>query len=183
MIITNDNGNVSGRARKGNYEGWRQDNPRLNEVEAWPKGQFPKADHTRFRECGCLVCSLAVLLRHYRIEKTAEEELFNPWILNQRLIKCGAFTPEADLELEDIRKLYPLKYTGSVPYSREALREAVEEGSLCLITVPGIHAEKHFTALLRLTPDDAVVFDPLCGEKKLSEYDEVREIRRFIPTC
>ena len=29
-------------------------------------------------------------------------------------------------------------------------------------------------------PNDAVVFDPLCGEKKLSEYDKICDIRVFM---
>ncbi|MCR5577381.1 MAG: hypothetical protein K6F56_10265 [Oscillospiraceae bacterium] len=162
-------------------EYWRQDDPRLNEAEAWPKTDFPDAEYTYFRECGCLVCALAVLLRHHGLEDNAEDA-FDPWLLNRRLIACGAFTSGADLELEEIRKLYPLIYAGATPYTREALVRLAENGSPCLITVPGIRADRHFTALLCLTPDDAVVFDPLCGERKLSEYARVCEIRAFRRT-
>ena len=103
------------------YKNWRQDDPRFNREEAWPEAQFPDAEYRRFRDAGCLVCALAVMLRHAGLEKEADEDLFNPWILNRRLIDCGAFTPAADLELLDIRKLYPLEYLGDVPYSRDAL--------------------------------------------------------------
>ena len=126
------------------YNNFRQDAPGLNEAEAWPKSVFPDADYTFFRECGCLICALAVMLRHTGIERNADEKQFNPWILNQRLIACEAFTPAADLKLQDIRKLYPLQYMGSVSYTREALDQMVESGSPCLITVPGILSEKHF---------------------------------------
>lgn len=152
----------------------RQDDPRLNEAEAWPRSAFPEAEYTYFRECGCLVCALAALLQRHGYEDGAA---FDPWVLNQRLAACGAFTPSADLELEEIRRLYPLAYTGQTPYSREALTQLAESGALCLITVPGTRAERHFTALLRLTPDDAVVFDPLCGERILSGYERICEIR------
>ena len=161
------------------YETFLQTNPQLNEEEAWPAHRFPEADYRYFRECGCLICSLSVLLLESGLEENTEEKPFNPWILNQRLIACGAFTPSADLELADIQKLYPLRYCGSLPYSREALEHSVKSGSLCLITVPGIHADRHFTAVLRLVANDAVVFDPLCGEKNLSDYDQVCEIREF----
>lgn len=161
---------------------WRQDDPRLNERQAWPKDVFPAADYTWFRECGCLVCSLAVLLLHSGLEKNTEEVPFDPWILNQRLIACGAFTPAADLDLGDIQKLYPLRYEGSVPYSWDTLKQLTESGSLCLLTVTGNRSPRHFTAVLVLTEDDAVLFDPLCGERKLREVDRVCEIRAFRRT-
>ena len=90
------------------YKNWRQDDPRFNREEAWPEAQFPDAEYRRFRDAGCLVCALAVMLRHAGLEKEADEDLFNPWILNLRLIDAGAFTPAADLELSEIGRLYPL---------------------------------------------------------------------------
>ena len=92
------------------FDHWRQDAPWLNEAEAWPKALFPDAEYHSFRECGCLVCALAVMLKSSGLENASEEARFNPWVLNQRLITCGAFTPAADLELENVRKLYPLEY-------------------------------------------------------------------------
>ncbi len=64
------------------YRTWRQDDPRYNVREAWPEASFPEAAYHYFREAGCLVCSLAILLRHHDIEKEADEEKFNPWILS-----------------------------------------------------------------------------------------------------
>lgn len=161
------------------YRKWRQTDTCFNRLQAWPAQQFPLAEHHMFRDCGCLVCSLAVMLRHHNIEKTADENQFNPWILNRRLIDCGAFSPEADLELEDIRKLYPLEYLGALPYSREELMRIAEKSFPCLITVPGKNSENHFLALYQVLDDDAAVYDPLCGERKLSSYEKVREIRVF----
>ena len=161
------------------YLNWRQTDPCFNEAPAWPAEQFPEATHHYFRSCGCLVCSLAVILRHFDIEKVADERLFNPWVLNQRLIECGAFDAAADLELADIDRLYPLTYLGVVPYSPDALRDAVRKGQLCLVAVPGIRSGKHFMALCGLTGDDAVVYDPLCGQRRLSSYEHVYNIRVF----
>lgn len=160
---------------------WLQTNPSFNREVAWPAKQFPDADYRYFGDCGCLICALAVMLRSSGIEKEDDESLFNPWILNQRLLDCGAFSPAADLELSCINRLYPLAYLGEIPYSRESLVQIVEKGLPCLITVPGEKAEKHFTALISLLQDDAIVFDPLRGEQRVSAYDQIFEIRVFQP--
>lgn len=163
------------------YLTWLQTNPGFNQAEAWPAERFPDAEFRYFREAGCLVCALAVMLRHFSIEQAANESLFNPWILNQRLIECGAFNPAADLELSHIGRLYPMEYLGAVPCSGNALARFAENGFPCLVTVPGEKAARHFTALLEPLPEDAIVFDPLCGEKRLGMYDRICEIRVFRP--
>lgn len=161
------------------YLGWLQTDPRYNQVEAWPEAQFPHATYRYFAECGCLVCALAVMLRHYGIEKTQDEERFNPWVLNERLIACGAFYSDADLELVNVDRLYPIEYMGAMPYSRETFATVAREGLPCLVTVPGVNASTHFLALLGLVGDDAVVYDPLYGQRLLSTYDRVLELRVF----
>lgn len=122
-----------------------------------------------------------MMLRHYGIEKAEDESLFNPWVLNQRLIDCGAFYPTANLELARIDRLYPLEYLGAVPYVRDTLVQLAQDGLPCLITVPGVNASRHFTALYALTEDDVVVMDPLFGERSLSSYEQVHDIRVFRP--
>lgn len=169
------------RKTERTYIRWRQTEPRFNRVEAWPVQLFPDTDYRYFRDCGCLVCALAVMLRHSGTEKEEDERLFDPWILNQRLIDCGAFTPAADLELSYINRLYPLEYLGPIPYTREALVQIMERGLSCLVTVPGEHGDRHFTAPLFTTPDDVIVFDPLIGERRLSAYNRICEIRVFRP--
>lgn len=171
--------NTRGRKTERAYIHWRQADLRFNQAEAWSAQQFPEADYRYFRDCGCLICALAVMLRHSGIEKEEDESLFNPWILNRKLIDCGAFTPAADLELSYINRLYPLVYWGSIPYSREALLQIVEKGLPCLVTVPGEHAARHFTTPLFTLPDDAIVFDPFSGMQRLSAYDRICEIRIF----
>ena len=161
------------------YLDWKQDDARLNRAEAWPASLFPDATYHYFRDCGCLVCALAVMLRHCGAEEEEDEGLFNPWVLNARLINCGACDSAADLELGGVNRLYPLEYAGSVPYSWDALAMTVERGLPCLVAVPGNKAAKHFTTLLDVLEDDAVLFDPSCGERRLSSYDLVCEIRVF----
>ena len=169
------------RKTERSYNHWRQKELRFNRAEAWPAERFPDADYRYFRDCGCLVCALAVMLRHSGTEKEEDERLFDPWILNKRLIDCGAFTPAADLELFCISRLYPLEYVGPIPYAREALVQIMEQGLPCLVTVPGVHGDRHFIAPLFTLPDDVIVFDPLIGEQKLSAYKRICEIRVFRP--
>ena len=161
------------------YLDWRQDDARLNRAEAWPASRFPDATYHYFRDCGCLVCALAVMLRHCSAETETDEALFDPWVLNQRLVECGAFDSSADLELDRIGRLYPLEYVGEVPYARDELAKAARDGSPCLVTVPGNRARRHFTTLLRVLGDDALVYDPLCGTARLGSYDRPCEIRVF----
>ena len=160
-------------------DGFRlQTDPRLNEGEAWPAERFPEARYHWFRDCGCLVCALSALLRHHGLETS---ETFSPWELNRRLIDAGGFTPAADLRIGSISRLYPLEYREPVPYSREELVRIAGQGFPCLVTVPGVRGERHFLALLRLLPEDALVFDPLTGLRRLGEYPRVCEIRWFRP--
>jgi len=163
------------------YRSWNQDLPWLNEEEAWPAALFPDAQYHYFADCGCLVTSLAVMLRRFRIEPETDEALFNPWILNRRLIEAGAFFPSADLDLRRISRLYPLEYDGQIPYSRETLVRLWETGNPFLVTVPGVRAPRHFIAPDQLTEDDLTVFDPLWPKKRLSEYETVCELRVFVP--
>ena len=165
------------------YMTWLQTDPGLNRAEAWSAEQFPDAAYRFFRDAGCLVCSLAVMLRHCGVEQAADDCPFDPWILNQWLIGCGAFSPAADLELAYISRLYPMEYLGALPYSEDALVRAGASGLPCLVAVPGEKAARHFTALLELLPEDAIVFDPICGEKRLSTYDRICELRVFSPAA
>ena len=169
--------------RRSQYNHFLMSDPRYNEREAWPREQFPDADYTYMKDCGCLICSLAVLLCCHGIETETDEARFNPWILNERLIACGAFYPSGNLEMDDVSRLYPVEYCGPEDYSMELLAERVREGRLCMVTVPGKKGELHFMAVLRMIEKDAVtdavIFDPEMGERLLSEYDRVTMIRTY----
>ncbi|MDO5134221.1 MAG: hypothetical protein Q4D81_14760, partial [Eubacteriales bacterium] len=161
------------------YKSWIQAEYCYNVSEAWPKELFPEAKYTLFRECGCLVTSMAIMLRHFGIEKEENELLFNPWVFNQRLIAENAFLPSADLNIEEIRKLYPLVYIGYLPYSKENLLMVIRTGQPFLITVPGVRGARHFVVPDHLTEDDMAVIDCAWEKKFLSEFDEILEIRVF----
>ena len=162
------------------FRNWRQDDPRFNESEAWPSPLFPEADYHYFRDCGCLICSLAIMLRLHHIEEEDCEDRFNPWILNQRLIECGAFSPGADLYMDMICKLYPIEYGGYIRYSREMLIRLLKDGALCLITVRGKIGVRHYVVFDKLAGDDVMVIDPDKGSRLLSTYANVFEIRPFF---
>lgn len=161
------------------YRGWTQDAAELNEREAWPAELFPEATWHYFKQAGCLISSLAIMLRRFGIEKEQDPEQFNPWILNERLIEAGAFTPGADLIVEDIKKLYPLEYVGVLPYSRKSLVRLIEMGNPFLITVPGVRGARHFVVPDELTDDDLRIIDPGWSKPLLSEFDVILELRVF----
>lgn len=159
-----------------------QNNPRYNEREAWTAERFPDAQYHYFRDSGCLVCSLAFLLRYHGFEKETNTDIFNPWTFCERLIENQAFSPGADLEIAAVSRLYPIGYLGVIDYSREALIDSVRSGYACLIVVRGKNGPFHFIVLEELTEDDAIVFDSKAGQRYLSEYAEVYQIRLFRRT-
>ena len=161
------------------YKKWKQTDAYLNEKPAWPASQFPDAHHHYFSESGCVVTALAVMLRHYHIETQEDPNKFNPWTLNERLIRCGAFNASADLMIADIDLLYDLEYMGIIPYSREKIKEVYQSGEPFLITVPGINAPRHFIAPDYLTEDDMAVIDSASEKRFLSEYEKVLELRVY----
>lgn len=162
------------------YRNWRQADERYNQEEAWPASLFPEAKFHIFRECGCLITSLAIMLRHFGIEKEGDEELFNPWILNERLIRAGAFDPAGNLILSDLNKLYPIEYIGSTAYTEEGLKKAVASGEPFLITVPGIRGEHHFIVPDHMEGDDLATIDCAWEKEYLSQFDTICELRLFM---
>ena len=143
-----------------------------------PKISEPASGNSRFPHAVPDQSALAVMLERCGLE-TANAGRFDPWVLNERLIGCGAISPAADLELSFIHCLYPLEYLGAAPFTESALRRIAEEGTPCLVTVPGTNAERHFAAFLRLAPEGAFVFDPLCGERMLDLRGRICEVRAF----
>ena len=162
------------------YREWTQLSERFNEAEAWTENLFPDAEYRFMKEAGCLVVSLAIMLRYFGIETEEDEELFNPMILNERLIAVGAFDSAADLYLKHINKLYALDYIGSMGYSDERVQMLIQRGNPFLICVPGVRGDKHFVAFDGICADgDIAVTDPAGDKARLSEYDKVLELRVF----
>ncbi|WP_044912753.1 hypothetical protein [Butyrivibrio sp. WCE2006] len=162
-----------------NYRDWIQSDPQYNKEEAWPSSIFPKAKYHFFKETGCLVTSLAIMLRHFGIEKEEDEEKFNPWILNKRFIEKELFTESADLELNYIDRVYPIEYKGRFPFSFEKLKELYESGQPFLLTVPGVKGERHFIVPDELIDDNLTVIDCAWQKKYLSDFNTICELRKF----
>ena len=161
------------------YRTWNQNDPAFNREEAWPAAQFPDSTFHFFHESGCLITSLAIMLRHYGIEKETDPARFNPWILNQKLIRNGLLDSMADLHLYRIREVYPLEYVDSLPFTWEDMRELYLKGDPFLITVPGFRAARHFIVPDHLTETDMGIIDCAWGYEYLSEFDIVHELRIF----
>ncbi len=161
------------------YRTWKQTDPAFNEKEAWPKEQFPGASYHYLKYTGCLLTSLAILLRHYGFVQETDEAKFNPWILHEQLVEAGVYDHLADLHLERLHRLYPLEYCGVVRYSREALQRLSASGEPFLIVVPGIIGARHFIAPDRFEGDAFAVFDPARTTRFLEEYENVLELRSF----
>jgi hypothetical protein len=82
-------------ATAGNdYTQWRQSDPAWNQSEAWPASEYPNATTRYMSGGGCLVTSIAMLLRQYNIVTTSDVNSFNPWICNENEnCKCKLDTP------------------------------------------------------------------------------------------
>ncbi len=161
------------------YKFWKQTNPAWNEKEAWTKEQFPHANYHYVRDTGCVLTSLAIMLRHFGIEKETDEQRFNPWILHERLLAANVYDDVADLRLQKVFRLYPIEYCGIVPYSKETLDRTAASGEPFLIVVPGKIGPRHFIAPDHPEGDTFTVFDPDSEKHALDEYDSVLELRIF----
>ena len=116
------------------YTQWRQGDSEWNQEEAWPASQYPNASMRWMRQAGCLVTSVAMLLRHYNVVVTSDVNAFNPWICNNALKAAGAFTSGADMYWDGVRKAYPgFVYKGSATYSKATLASLYSQGYACIV--------------------------------------------------
>ena len=162
------------------YREWTQLSEKFNKTEAWQEDLFPDAEYRFMKEAGCLIVPLAIRLRSFGIETEDDEELFNPMILNERLIEVGAFDSAADLYLNYINKLYALDYIGPMGYSDKCLQMLIQRGNPFLICVPGVRGDKHFVAFDGFCEDgDIAILDPAQRAERLSDYETVLDLRVF----
>ena len=161
------------------YKKWKQTDSEFNKEEAWTSQLFPDAKFRYFSDCGCVVTSLAIMLRHFGLEPETDPEKFNPWILNELLIRCEAFTKSADLIIRNISRIYPLEYVGTTPYSKETVEELLKSGNPFLITVPGTNAPRHFIVPDCLMNGDLKIIDCYGDNQYISDYNTVYDLRVF----
>ena len=161
------------------YRTWKQADERYNEEAAWPSSEFPDAEYHYFREAGCLVLALAIMLRHFGIENEPDESKFNPYILNERLKEVGAFLPNADLMLDYISKLYPLEWVGFTHYTTAKMKSYYGTHQPFLITVPGVNAANHFIIPDIMTDGNLKVIDNAFHKEWITDYEKVYNIYIF----
>lgn len=139
------------------YTQWKQGDAEWNQAEAWPSSQYPSATSRMMKDAGCVVTSLAILLRHHNVITSSDVHTFNPWICNEELKKVSAFNKSADLIWADVNKAYPgfelVDYRTT--YSFSTIERLYREGYACIIDVGG-----HYVALKNVEGATVNIMDP-----------------------
>ena len=164
-------------AASNDYTTWRQSDSAWNQSVAWPASQYPAATMRYMREAGCLVTSIAMLLRHYNVVTDSNVNNFNPWKCNEALKSAGAFNSAADLIWGSISKAYPgFQYAGNAGYSASTLYDLYSRGYACIVAVNGYG---HYVAVKSATSSASVIMDPGWGYSSLSSFRSVNQIYYF----
>ena len=164
-------------AASNDYTTWRQSDSAWNQSVAWPASQYPAATMRYMREAGCLVTSIAMLLRHYNVVTDSNVNNFNPWKCNEALKSAGAFNSAADLIWGSISKAYPgFQYAGNAGYSASTLYDLYSRGYACIVAVNGYG---HYVAVKSATSSAYVIMDPGWGYSSLSSFRSVNQIYYF----
>lgn len=162
------------------YTQWRQGDSAWNQQEAWPASQYPNADYRWMSQAGCLVTSVAMLLRHYNVVATSDVNAFNPWICNNALKAAGAFNSAADMYFDGVQKAYPgFVHKGTVAYSKATLASLYSQGYACIV---GVNGNGHFVAVKYADSSGATIMDPGWGYTSLSNFSSVNTIYYYSAT-
>lgn len=174
--------NVSAAA-SNDYTQWKQYDAEWNNSEAWPKSQYPGATLYYMRDAGCLVTSIAMLLRQYNVVTEADVNQFNPWIVNNTLASNGVLDSAADVKWYDIQTAYPgFVYQGYCGYSLSELKNLYNAGYACIVQVMGSGGYYHFVAVRSIDGDNVIIMDPGSESTSLSTYGSVYTIHYFSAT-
>ena len=166
-------------AEPDDYRSWKQFDPEWNREDAWPAGQYPAASLHKMSQGGCLVTSIAMLLRQYQVV-SQDPSVFNPWICNETLKQAGAFTNAADLIWDKVGDAYPnFRYAGSCSYSMENLRDLLNKGYACVLQVNGSGGYMHYVAADAILDNAVLILDPGSHSNELSHYASAKTIYYF----
>ena len=185
LLISSFVFNISATA-SNDYTQWRQGDAEWNQAEAWPASQYPQASSHYMSEAGCLVCSVAMLLRHYNVVTESNVNKFNPWICNEALKAAGAFTPAADMYWDGPEKAYPgFVYIDCISYSENQLISLYQQGYACIVKVNGSGGYYHYVAVRSASISGISIMDPGWGRTSLSEFSDKYEIYYYkvTPSC
>jgi len=164
------------------YTKWKQYDPEWNQSEAWPAWQYPYATERMMSGAGCLVTSIAMLIRHYNVI-VDDVDNFNPWICNETLKAAGALDAAADLIWTNVAKAYPgFVYEGSTYYNISTLQDLMNQGYACVVQVSGSGGYYHYVAVNSINGNDVYIMDPGSDATNLSYYGSVYTIHYFVPT-
>lgn len=154
-------------AATNNYTTWKQYDKAWNQSEAWPKSQYKNATTRKMSQAGCVVTSIAMLLRHHNVVTEQDVNRFNPWIFNEKLKAAGAFDSAANLYWARVSWVYPsFKYVGSKPYSLANIKSLYNSGYACVIKVNSYH----YVALRSVSGSKVTIMDPGYNRTSLSSY-------------
>lgn len=156
-------------AASNDYTTWKQTDPAWNQKEAWPKSQYRTASMRTMREAGCVVTSIAMLLRQHNVVTEPNVSNFNPWIFNEQLKANGCFDNSANLYWGRVSKVYPsFKYVGSKTYSLANIRSLYNSGYACVIKVNSYH----YVALRSVNGSTVNIMDPGYNRTTLASYSK-----------
>ena len=183
MMINMFTMNVSATA-SNDYTQWRQGDAEWNQAEAWPASQYSASTLHYMSEAGCLVTSIAMLLRHYNVVVDSNVNNFNPWICNETLKAAGAFDDAADLKWNEVKNAYPgFEYVGYTTYSAANLVSLYNQGYACIVQVLGSGGYMHFVAVKSASSvSDIEIMDPGWGNTSLSSFGTIYSIFYFKAT-
>lgn len=162
-----------------NYRTWKQYDERYNQKEAWDAKNFPDAKFRYLKDNGCFLVSIAIMLRHFGIEKESDFTKFNPWIFYERAKAQKCISTAANFDPCSIERLYPVEYLGDISYSRENLIQSLKDGCICLLEVAGKNWPIHYIVPYEILKDDISIMDPGSSREYLSQFEKVFTVVRF----
>ena len=161
------------------YTQWKQGDSAWNQQEAWPASQYPGASMRWMSQAGCVVTSIAMLLRHYNVITTSDVNQFNPWICNERLKSASAFTSEADLYWGKVQNAFPgFVYAGLEGYSLSSLQTLYNQGYACIVKA----SSSHYVAVRSVSGSNVTIMDPGYNRTSLSAYSSPSQIVYYKPS-
>lgn len=166
------------------YTKWKQTDAAWNRSQAWTRAQYPDATLRYMSGGGCLVTSIAMLLRHYNVVTDSNVNNFNPWICNEALKAAGVFNDAADLVYpENVSKAYPgFQYSGSDDYSFSKLKSRYDSGYACIVSVRN-GSSTHFVAVKSISGNTVYIMDPGSSATTLSHYGTKKKILYYKVTA
>ncbi len=171
---------ATANAASDDYTTWKQGDSAWNQTEAWPKAEYPQATLRKMSQAGCVVTSIAMLLRHYNVVTESDVNQFNPWTVNNQFKANGCFDSAANLIWSKVEKAYPgFQFAGTKSYSLDELTSLYNNGYACLVKVNGSGGYNHYVAVRSVNGSTVTIMDPGSSATSLSNYKTRHQIVYF----